>query len=647
MDGLKTVRHTVDFGEPAGREDFDVYSRYQELQPLGAGGFGFVASAVDTEALDASEEQVVIKKLPTIFKSPALTKAGLREVACLLFFVHDNILSLRDIILPLAEDENGEPFFDRQQMEYRGLYLVLERMTCDLGHLIYADMDLPVDIRRLIIYQLLRGMKCIHSARVLHRDLKPQNILVNEDCDVKICDFGLAREYGSEGMTTLVATQFYRAPELLLEMSRDEEGDEASSTNTVYSEAVDVWSVGCIMAELILRRPLFHCPVAAPARQIATIFGLLGRPAAAEAGAEELRAFLAAFPGDPQPSRAWEDILPPERSDPLERDLISRMVVFEPSKRISIAEAMKHPFLAELHDPDDEPDAPCQYTFEIKHQEEPYLDLLDHFASMHPEARSLPGWPQPVVRARRSSSVSTLASTLTLSHKPSFSLSTLQSLRHAKWQSVRMQFADVAHGSFRRLPGMLDRSVFRNRPPPGLGIGHPHGHPLGRPRLLGSDAPSSELEAGEDWPAGMSPRSNPESWDSKDPAFSPDASPRPVRLRRRSSASSDFAAEIAFSSDVQCAWLEDSSVYQVTPAALLLSSGSSDAALSPPALAGACAALTPSPRRLTAALARTQVVVTPPSPCHRLPPIAALGLEDDPGWAPAPEPDPGPAPAVP
>jgi mitogen-activated protein kinase 1/3 len=95
------------------------------------------------------------------------------------------------------------------------------------------------------LYQLLRGLKYVHSANVLHRDLKPSNLLLNANCDLKIADFGLARTTSDTNfMTEYVVTRWYRAPELLLNCSE-------------YTEAIDVWSVGCIFMELLNRKPLF------------------------------------------------------------------------------------------------------------------------------------------------------------------------------------------------------------------------------------------------------------------------------------------------------------------------------------------------------------------------------------------------------
>ena len=120
--------------------------------------------------------------------------------------------------------------------------MVTPLMDLDLGNIIKIQ-KLTDDQVKFIVYQIMRGLKYIHSAGIIHRDLKPSNLAVNEDCDLKILDFGLARPTDAE-MTGYVATRWYRAPEIMLNWMH-------------YSQTVDIWSVGCIMAELLTGRPLF------------------------------------------------------------------------------------------------------------------------------------------------------------------------------------------------------------------------------------------------------------------------------------------------------------------------------------------------------------------------------------------------------
>lgn len=137
---------------------------------------------------------------------------------------------------------------------------------------IKANDDLSPDHHQFFLYQLLRGLKFVHSAKVFHRDLKPKNILANSDCKLKICDFGLARPaldpnpYHTIYWTDYVATRWYRAPEL------------CGSFFARYSPAIDIWSVGCIFAEILLGKPLF--PGRNVVQQLELITDLLGKPAA-------------------------------------------------------------------------------------------------------------------------------------------------------------------------------------------------------------------------------------------------------------------------------------------------------------------------------------------------------------------------------
>ncbi|GMF05632.1 unnamed protein product [Ambrosiozyma monospora] len=123
-------------------------------------------------------------------------------------------------------------------------------MECDLHQIIRSNQPLTDSHYQSFVYQTLCGLKYIHSADVLHRDLKPGNLLVNADCELKICDFGLARGYSSDSeknqgfLTEYVATRWYRAPEIILCYQN-------------YSKAIDIWSVGCILAELLGGRTLF------------------------------------------------------------------------------------------------------------------------------------------------------------------------------------------------------------------------------------------------------------------------------------------------------------------------------------------------------------------------------------------------------
>lgn len=223
----------------AGKHTFTVDRRYSMVRLVGSGAYGVVISASDTDG----EKNVAIKMVPKAFADEIDAKRILREIKLLKHFRHENIVSIIDMMPPNVS----------YLEDFNDIYLVTDLMETDLHRIIYSKQKLSTDHVQYFIYQVLRGLKYIHSCKVLHRDLKPSNLLVNSNCDLKICDFGLARGVDSsmqDGraetmlLTEYVVTRWYRAPEIMLACHE-------------YSYPIDVWSVGCIFAELILRKPLF------------------------------------------------------------------------------------------------------------------------------------------------------------------------------------------------------------------------------------------------------------------------------------------------------------------------------------------------------------------------------------------------------
>ncbi|KAM8814162.1 mitogen-activated protein kinase 7 isoform 2-T2 [Rhynchonycteris naso] len=226
-------------------------------------------------------------------------------------------------------------------------------MESDLHQIIHSSQPLTLEHVRYFLYQLLRGLKYMHSAQVIHRDLKPSNLLVNENCELKIGDFGMARGLCTSPaehqyfMTEYVATRWYRAPELMLSLHE-------------YTQAIDLWSVGCIFGEMLARRQLF--PGKNYVHQLQLIMMVLGTPSPAviqAVGAERVRAYIQSLP--PRQPVPWETVYP--GADRQALSLLGRMLRFEPSARISAASALRHPFLAKYHDPDDEPDCAPPFDF--------------------------------------------------------------------------------------------------------------------------------------------------------------------------------------------------------------------------------------------------------------------------------------------
>ncbi|NXY87696.1 MK11 kinase, partial [Alcedo cyanopectus] len=187
-------------------------------------------SAYDTK----TRQKVAVKKLSRPFQSLIHARRTYRELRLLKHMKHENI----SILLFL----NEVCFLVFLSMLYFHRYLVTNLMGADLNNIVKCQ-KLTDDHIQFLIYQLLRGLKYIHSAGIIHRDLKPSNLAVNEDCELRILDFGLARQTDDE-MTGYVATRWYRAPEIMLNWMH-------------YNQTVDIWSVGCIMAELLKGKALF------------------------------------------------------------------------------------------------------------------------------------------------------------------------------------------------------------------------------------------------------------------------------------------------------------------------------------------------------------------------------------------------------
>jgi mitogen-activated protein kinase 1/3 len=275
----------------------------------------------------------------------------------------------------------------------------MELGDADLKSLIKKDVQLEGLQVKFVLYYLLVGLKYLHSAGIYHRDLKPSNVLVNQDCLVKICDFGLARAVGEEEhdeeqqpsdranrvMTQHVATRFYRAPELIL-------------LEEHYTGAIDMWSVGCILAELAQmlepwpakdRSPLFPGSTCFPLspdgrhkhdglfhsrgcqEQLNVIFDVLGTPSEEEIASvtrEDARQYIRCF--QYRKGLSISSRLPSAPPDMV--DAIQQLLRFSPHERATVEEALDHPLLADIRAPATEVTAPEYITLEF--DQEPDLD---------------------------------------------------------------------------------------------------------------------------------------------------------------------------------------------------------------------------------------------------------------------------------
>ncbi|XP_075713301.1 mitogen-activated protein kinase 11 isoform X1 [Rhinoderma darwinii] len=238
------------------------------------------------------------------------------------------VIGLLDVFTPSTSVET-----------FNEVYLVTNLMGADLNNIVKCQ-KLTDDHIQFLIYQLLRGLKYIHSAGIIHRDLKPSNLAVNEDCELRILDFGLARQTDDE-MTGYVATRWYRAPEIMLNWMH-------------YNQTVDIWSVGCIMAELLKGKALF--PGNDYIDQLKRIMEVVGTPNSEflmKISSEHARRYIESLPHMPQ-----QDLNEVFRgANPLAIDLLKRMLILDSDKRIAATEALAHPYFEQYHDPEDEPEA--------------------------------------------------------------------------------------------------------------------------------------------------------------------------------------------------------------------------------------------------------------------------------------------------
>jgi mitogen-activated protein kinase 1/3 len=315
---------------------FDVPKHYNVVKLIGIGAYGVVCACVDNR----DRRRVAIKKCHSVFRDVGDCKRVLREVKLLRFFHHENLLGLRSLFVSASHDR------------FQDVYIVTDLLDSDLNTVIRSKQKISDEHIRYFMYQLLRGLKYIHSAGVMHRDLKPANLLVNVNCDLQICDFGLARGIDSDGdgkLTDYVVTRWYRPPELLL-------------MNTAYSTAVDIWSAGCIFAELANRRPLFMGRDYLA--QIALICAALGTPDPASLTflekAEAVQ-FMETCEAHRKP--ALDSVV--IGIDAVAVDFLDKMLQFDPSKRWSASQLMSHPYLSALHDETDEPVATAPFVWEF------------------------------------------------------------------------------------------------------------------------------------------------------------------------------------------------------------------------------------------------------------------------------------------
>ncbi|CAH1783779.1 unnamed protein product [Owenia fusiformis] len=317
---------------------WDIPKRYQYLEAVGSGAYGQVSSALDTH----TNQRIAIKKIARPFQSPIHAKRTFREVRMLKHMDHENIIGLLDIFTPAVRLE-----------DFNDVYLTTHLMGADLNNIVRTQ-KLSDDHVQFLTYQILRGLKYVHSAGIIHRDLKPSNIAVNEDCELRILDFGLARQADDE-MTGYVATRWYRAPEIMLNWMH-------------YNQTVDIWSVGCIMAELLTGKTLF--PGTDHIDQLTKIMKLVGTPderLLAKITSKEARSYIESLPKMKKRNFAEYFYGKTPKQNSLAIDLLEHMLALDTETRFTAEQALAHPYLSQYSDPTDEPiSEPYDQSFEDK-----------------------------------------------------------------------------------------------------------------------------------------------------------------------------------------------------------------------------------------------------------------------------------------
>mmetsp|Transcript_71743 Transcript_71743/g.199047 ORF Transcript_71743/g.199047 Transcript_71743/m.199047 type:complete len:429 (+) Transcript_71743:101-1387(+) len=358
---------------PKVHEDWRIPPEYQVTKLIGTGSYGSVCECVYHPDRETQGSLRAVKRMKEVFQDLVDCKRILREIAILAELTHPNTIQIYNVIIP-----DPVPDFDE-------IYIIMEICDSDMKKLCRTPVSLsPIHINTLL-YNLLVGLKYVHSAGVYHRDLKPANCLVNQDCTVKICDFGLARAVGIDfalpqsprehdgedgdplvphtqrlkrHLTGHVVTRWYRAPELIL-LQKD------------YTEKIDLWSVGCIFGELLGmldarvedRGPLFpgrSCFPLSPdhkhktdykfhtkgkQEQLNVVFNYIGTPTEDEVSElrEDAQRYVRCFA--PRTASGFQQTYPLAGAQAL--DLLGLLLTFSPKKRISVDAALEHPLFLE------------------------------------------------------------------------------------------------------------------------------------------------------------------------------------------------------------------------------------------------------------------------------------------------------------
>jgi len=316
--------------------DKHVTRKYEIAQKLGKGAYGIVWKATDKKTKDT----VALKKIFDAFQNATDAQRTFREIVFLQQMdEHENIVKLQNV---LRADND------------RDIYLIFEYMETDLHAVIRANILEEIH-KQYIMYQSFKALMFMHSADLVHRDMKPSNLLLNSECLMKVADFGLARSLQKTTqnvLTDYVATRWYRAPEILLGSTR-------------YGKAVDMWSLGCIFGEMLGGKPVF--PGTSTLNQLEKICEVVGSPSEQQIDAMDSPFAKTMLDSLQQPDggvgKGWPSLYP--NASPVALDLLDKLMQFDPNQRMSASEGLKHEYCAQFHDAHSEETAKESVQIEI------------------------------------------------------------------------------------------------------------------------------------------------------------------------------------------------------------------------------------------------------------------------------------------
>jgi len=333
--------------------DRTVLRKYEIVSKLGRGAYGIVWKAIDKK----TRKVVALKKCFDAFQNATDAQHTFREIMFLIeLHGHENIIKLLNVLK--AEND-------------KDIYLISDCMESNL-HVVIRQNSLEEVHKKYIIYQLLKALKYMHSGHLVHRDIKPSNILLDSDCLVKICDFGLARslyqkdpEQGNPVLTEYIATRWYRPPEVLL-------------GSTSYTQGVDMWSVGCILGELVAGKPIF--PGTSTVNQLDRIMQVTGYPTLADIETmKSASAVLESLP--PCRPRPLNQMFPRASAEAL--NFMMECLKFNPSTRITATQSLQHSYVVQFHDPEKEID--CPHVIQIPIDDNTQLTVEDYREKIYNE----------------------------------------------------------------------------------------------------------------------------------------------------------------------------------------------------------------------------------------------------------------------